>query len=345
MLWMSRSTRSSTRAERVLAQDRALGLVVELEVDPVDGEVATALLRAPDEVAAQLGPGRLRRHGRRLEDLDVGGDPLDEPPPGEQVVQAAVAVDVVVGEVEPGDPRRGQRQVVLGPVALDEPVLDDPVDLAVDQPEVAGRDGAQAALPQVEDPLDDVGVQRPARRRSPWPARGTPPGSPARCASRPLASRTRRRPVRSWLISRIARIGFSRRVVAHHDARLDHPQDEVGRADLEHRRRLAHVRVADDDVQPPVPLGVRVRLVPGVDDRPGPGGGAGDALPDVVGALGQAEHRAARGLQHLARADDELAGDEERDEDVGQPAELPVPAHEVVLVAAVGVARPSRCCS
>src|SRR5262245_21185944 len=39
-------------AERVLAQDRALGLVVELEVHPVDGEVAAALLRAADELAA-----------------------------------------------------------------------------------------------------------------------------------------------------------------------------------------------------------------------------------------------------------------------------------------------------
>ena len=66
--------------------------------------------------------------------------------------------------------------------------------------------------------------------------------------------------------------------------------------------------------------------------------GAGDALPDVLGALGQAEHRAARGLQHLAGAADQLAGDQERDQHVGQPAELAVPADQVVLVAAVRVA-------
>ena len=47
--------------ERVLAQHRALGLVVELEVHPVDGEVAAVLLGRADEVAAQLGPGGLRR--------------------------------------------------------------------------------------------------------------------------------------------------------------------------------------------------------------------------------------------------------------------------------------------
>jgi hypothetical protein len=33
-----------------------------------------------------------------------------------------------------------------------------------------------------------------------------------------------------------------------------------------------------------------------------------------------------------------LAGDQERDQDVGQPAELTVPGHQVVLVAAIGVA-------
>ena len=63
-----------------------------------------------------------------------------------------------------------------------------------------------------------------------------------------------------------------------------------------------------------------------------------DALPDVLGALADAVDRAARGLQHLAGADDDLPADQERDQDVGQPAELAVPADQVVLVAAVGVA-------
>src|SRR3954451_23526242 len=49
---------------------------------------------------------------------------------------------------------------------------------------------------------------------------------------------------------------------------LDHREDEARRADLEVRRHLAHVGVADDDVQPPVALRVRVRLIAGVDDRP-----------------------------------------------------------------------------
>jgi hypothetical protein len=58
-----------------------------------------------------------------------------------------------------------------------------------------------------------------------------------------------------------------------------------------------------------------------------------------IGALGEAEHGPARGLKHLAGTDDELAGDEERDQHLGQPVELPVSADQVVLVAAVGVAR------
>jgi hypothetical protein len=44
-------------AERVLAQDGPLGLVVELEVDPVDGVVAAALLGLADELAPEAGPG------------------------------------------------------------------------------------------------------------------------------------------------------------------------------------------------------------------------------------------------------------------------------------------------
>ena len=49
--------------EGVLQQHRPLGLVVELEMDPVDGEVPAALLGPPDELAPQAGPGRLRAAG------------------------------------------------------------------------------------------------------------------------------------------------------------------------------------------------------------------------------------------------------------------------------------------
>src|SRR3954449_12066462 len=64
-------------AERVLAQDSALSLVVELEVHPVDGEVAAPLLGPLDEVAAQAGSRGLRWDGLRGEDGEVVGDPSD----------------------------------------------------------------------------------------------------------------------------------------------------------------------------------------------------------------------------------------------------------------------------
>src|ERR1700750_2593178 len=59
------------RAERVLAQHGPLRLVVQLEVHPVDGEVAPLLLGPADELAAQLGPRRLRGNRLGLEDGDV----------------------------------------------------------------------------------------------------------------------------------------------------------------------------------------------------------------------------------------------------------------------------------
>ena len=135
------------------------------------------------------------------------------------------------------------------------------------------------------------------------------------------------------------------RQIAHHGVRLDHPQDQVGDPHLHERRPLAHVRVADDHVEPAVALGVGVGLVAGVDDRAGSGGRARDALPDVLGALGDAVLRAARPVEHLAGPAADLPRDEERDQHVGHPGELAVAGDQVVLVAAVGVARASRCCS
>ena len=66
------------RPERVLAQHGALGLVVELQVHPVDGEVAPGRLRRRDEIAAQLRPRGLRRGVLGQLDLTVVGDPVDQ---------------------------------------------------------------------------------------------------------------------------------------------------------------------------------------------------------------------------------------------------------------------------
>ena len=127
--------------------------------------------------------------------------------------------------------------------------------------------------------------------------------------------------------------------VTHDDrAVLEHPQHDAGRPDLQESGVLAHVRVADDHVQAAVALGVGVRLVAGVDYRPAPGGRRRDAFPDVLGPLAYAVLRAACGLEDLAGAGVDLAGDEERDEHLGVVGEVVAPRGQVVLVAAVGVA-------
>src|SRR5207249_2007544 len=68
------------------------------------------------------------------------------------------------------------------------------------------------------------------------------------------------------------------------------------------------------------------------------GRGAGDLLADVLGALAQAVVEAARRLQHLAGPGEDLPGDEEGDERLGQPLEADITTDQVVLVAAVGIA-------
>jgi hypothetical protein len=217
-------------------------------------------------------------------------------------------------------------------------LLDHPVDLPVDQVVLAGVDRGERALPELEDLLDhrSFGGQVAAGdevlglaevlgldlQRADLAAVGQPDRASAGHVVADLADRADR---------------VLQAEVPHDDAGFDHPQHEIGRAHLEQRRRFGHVGVADDHVQPPVPLGVRMRLVSGVDDGAAARGGAGDALPDVLRALAQAVDGAARGLQHLPGPADELPAHQERDQDVRKLAEVAGPRDQVVLVAAVRV--------
>ena len=100
-MWaISCSTRSSTDFERVLAEHGPLGLVVQLQVHPVDRVVAPLRLRLPDEVAPQLRAGGLRRLAHRAEDRRLRDDALHLPGVLEQVVEAPRPVHVVVREIE-----------------------------------------------------------------------------------------------------------------------------------------------------------------------------------------------------------------------------------------------------
>ena len=82
------------------------------------------------------------------------------------------------------------------------------------------------------------------------------------------ASRIRLRPVRWRLTSVMAWTGLSRARSGVAVGASASPQHQVGGARLEQRGGLAHGRVADHHAQPPN-LGGGVRLIAGVEERPG----------------------------------------------------------------------------
>ena len=158
-------------------------------------------------------------------------------------------------------------------------------------------------------------------------------------SSRPLARRTLRRQVMSWLISRMARIGFSS---------VRSRSTWLGSSSIRSRIEVAptfrNVAYSLMFESPTITCRRRYFSASACGSSrvlmigPAPGGGRGHALPDVLGPLGDAVHRAAGGLQHLAGPGVDLAGDEERDQHLGVVAEVVAARREVVLVAAVAVA-------
>ena len=119
---------------------------------------------------------------------------------------------------------------------------------------------------------------------------------------------------------------------------LDHRKDQGGRADLEVGGDLGEVRVAEDDVQAAVLLGIGVRFVPGVDDRALQRRLEPHLHLEVVGALADLEPVAVTVLPEPdpAGTADHLTADEERGQVTHDVAERCGPADEVVLVRAVG---------
>jgi hypothetical protein len=70
----------------------------------------------------------------------------------------------------------------------------------------------------------------------------------------------------------------------------------------------------------------------------GPCGRGQQAVPGAHGQPAEAVHGTALRLHYSARAADKLPGDQERDQDAGQPAELAAPGDQVILLAAVRTA-------
>ena len=226
---------------------------------------------------------------------------------------------------------------MLGPEPLDHQVLGYPVHLVGQPVRVAGPQRVQGPSPLLEDAeCGPIGPPAFQEAGDPFEVVGLD------VDRRELAARGQTDlPLAGYVVGDLADgpDGILPGQVAHDGVLLDHPHHQIRHPDLQQRRELAHVRVADDDVQAAESFGVGVRLVAGVDDRPGPRGGGGHTLPDVLGALGEAELSAAGPVEDLPGAAVDLAGDEERDQHVGDPGELALPGDQVVLVASVGVAR------
>ena len=156
--------------------------------------------------------------------------------------------------------------------------------------------------------------RRTGPRRTCGPGRGTPAAAGRRSACGRRCSVTVCCSVGSWETARSAATGAVDGQVRGEEPVLDHRQHQRGGADLEVGRDLGEVGVADDHVQPAVLLGVGVRLVAGVDDRPLERGLEADLDLEVVGALADLEAVLAAVLADPdpAGAADDLAADEER---------------------------------
>src|SRR5579862_6148240 len=328
------------RTEGVLQKDGALCLVVQLEVDPVNREVPATLFGATDEGAAKPGARRLGwlRHGGR--DLGVGARAVHLVAALQLVEHPPASVDVVVHEINQRGLGVRQRHPVALAHVLDEAVLRHPVALPPERERI-GLETLQAVLPHLERPLllgaQAMAVTKPQGTLQVLRLNVEGPHLPAVRESDPALAAD----VVADLPDGADRV-LEGEVSQDGPGVLEHRKENARRADLEKGRVLAHVRVPDDDVQPAEPLGVGVRLVPRVDDRPAAGRRGGDPLPDVLRALADAVDGSAGRLENLAGPRVDLTAHEERDEDLGVAVEVVVAFGEVVLVAAVGVARRVR---
>ena len=200
--------------------------------------------------------------------------------------QRATGPQVVVLEVQGGQPEIVSRQGMAIPEPVHEVALGDPVDLA-DQ---AGRIPLQTGedlFPALHDLLGD---RAPDRLRAPVQQvlLGGFQQLPLEVhGSRGPAVREDQR-FRQGEVPRHGlqgpdRIGHRHRRVQH--VVLHHPEDDGGGPQLEERGHLAEVGVSHDDVQPPVPEGIGVGLVAGVDYGPLQGRLQANLLLEEVGTL------------------------------------------------------------
>jgi hypothetical protein len=84
------------RPKGVFAQNCPLGLIIQLQMHPVDGVITLSFLRLLDELSTKSGSGCLRWSIDCFFDLGVIADSLDHATILHSVENAAVPIDVVV---------------------------------------------------------------------------------------------------------------------------------------------------------------------------------------------------------------------------------------------------------
>ena len=269
---------------------------------------------------------------------------------------ATLRVDVVVRQIQLTDAGtriigRLTSRAGTGNVRVQELLLNRPVNLSIDAAVVAGLDSVQGALPQVQG-VFHVTVVRAVLLHV------------LACRIQVVTLNAQRRVVLTVRgfegcgAGQVVADGAQSRRDGHNiqardrEAILQHTQHQVGAGNLQQGRRLRHVRIAINDVHAAELRSVSVRLIAGVNERASARGRGGRRLPNVVGTLrervrrhagagrrvGRTGHRATLRVG-LTGTDQDLAGHQERNELGNQVVELQLATDQVVLMAAVGVAR------
>ena len=86
--------------ERVFAEHSSLRLIIQLQVNPVNGVVTLSFFCLANEFASEACPGCLRRSFDRLVDLKIVTDPLDEATLLHAIEDAPIAIDVVILKIK-----------------------------------------------------------------------------------------------------------------------------------------------------------------------------------------------------------------------------------------------------
>ena len=132
--------------------------------------------------------------------------------------------------------------------------------------------------------------------------------------------------------------GILQTEITEYDIVFKHLQQSRDGSYFHERCIFRHIRVPGYHMQATKPFGVRMGLIAGVDDGTAAGGCRGDALPDVLGSLGNAVDGATRCLQEFPGPREDLTGNQEGDQRLDDYREVTMPSDQVVLMASVRIA-------